>query len=232
MLMKKTPRFLTLLDNSYPYLMLLAAVLFCLFTKETFFLSTVALAGVLCVVLAARGNIWNYIAGIYNAAAYAYVSYINGLYGETGLNLFFFLPTAVIGWFMWRKKMATQTTVLMRELTNLHRIYLFIACVFLTALCGFLLSLIPTQNTPYVDALTNVLSISATLLMMYRFKEQWFLYITLNVFTVLMWFLRMSAGSGEGAAMIFMWAMFLINSIYGAFKWHLGAKANTREGAL
>jgi nicotinamide mononucleotide transporter len=226
------PALLKKLDTYYPYLMLFITALICLVNRETIFLTSIALAGVLCVILAARGNIWNYVIGIYNATAYAYVAYLNGLYGEMGLNLFFFLPTAIVGWFLWRKKLSRGSTVLMRRLSMLHRSALFIACIILTILTGFLLSLIPTQNTPYIDALTNVLSIIATLLMMYRFQEQWFLYITLNIFTIFMWFLRMSAGSGEGSAMLLMWSIYLINSIYGAIKWHIGVKANKQEAAV
>lgn len=74
--------FLKKIDKLYPYLLLLIAAFMAWFGKETFFLSTVTLAGVLCVVLATRGNIWTYPVGLYNCVAYAYVAYSNGLYGE------------------------------------------------------------------------------------------------------------------------------------------------------
>jgi nicotinamide mononucleotide transporter len=40
---------------------------------------------------------------------------------------------------------------------------------------GLVLAMNPDQNTPFIDAATNVLSIIATFLMMWRFKGQWLL---------------------------------------------------------
>ncbi len=224
-------KILNKLDKFYPYLVLSIALAVSIIGKESFFLLTTTISGLLCVIMAAKGNIWTYPIGLYNTFSYAYIAYINGLFGEMALNLFFYVPTALIGWFMWRKKL-NGNTVLMRAISNTKRALLFISCISATALLGYGLSLIPTQNTPYIDALTNVLSIFATLLMMCRFKEQWFLYISLNIFTVFMWSLRFANGSEEGLMMLMMWSLYLINSIYGAVKWHIGAGKNKKEAAL
>lgn len=37
--------------------------------------SIAGIAGVLCVVLVAKGSIWNYLFGIVNVSMYAYISY-------------------------------------------------------------------------------------------------------------------------------------------------------------
>ena len=37
--------------------------------------SLAGIAGVLCVVLVAKGSIWNYLFGIVNVSMYAYISY-------------------------------------------------------------------------------------------------------------------------------------------------------------
>lgn len=47
---------------------------------------SVFLTGVICVVLVAKGSIWNYAWGTYNVVGYAYFSYINGYFGEEMLN--------------------------------------------------------------------------------------------------------------------------------------------------
>lgn len=219
------------LDKFYPYLLLSIALVTSIIGKESFFLLTVTISGLLCVIMTAKGNILTYPIGLYNTLGYAYIAYNNGLFGEMALNLFFYLPTTLIGWFMWHRKL-NGNTVLMRAMSDSKRAVLFASCIVTTALLGYALSFIPTQNTPYIDALTNVLSIFATLLMMYRFKEQWFLYISLNVFTVFMWSLRLSSGSEDGLMMVMMWTLYLINSIYGAVKWHIGASKNKKEVIL
>ena len=184
---------------------------------------SVFISGIFCVVLAAKGSIWTYIFGMYNSLGYAYMSYTNGLFGEMGLNLFFFMPTNIIGLMIWRKKMS-ENVVIMRALSNKNKIITGFLCVVGIVITGFMLSLIKGQNSPYIDATTNTLSIIATLLMIWRYKEQWILYIILNIFTIIMWSIRMANGSPEGPIMIVMWSSFLVNAMYGYYNWSKGAK--------
>lgn len=183
----------------------------------------VFLTGVLCVVLAAKGSIWTYIYGTVNTIGYAYVSYKNGLYGETGLYILFFLPMNIVGFIMWKNKM-NGTIVKMRELAWKWRIVTIVICCVAIALTGLGLSQIKGQNNPFIDATTVVISIVATFLMVWRYKEQWVLYIVLNIFTIILWIIRMINGSKDGPVMIVMWSAFLINAVYGLYIWDKGAK--------
>lgn len=181
------------------------------------------LSGVLCVVLAAKGNIWTYAFGMYNTFGYAYLAYTNGLYGETGLNLFFFVPMNVVGYVLWKPKLEGGY-VQMRAMLPRQILLTAVASLLGILGLGYGLSLIAGQNNPYIDAITDVLSIFATFLMVYRFREQWLLYILLNVFTVLLWCIRTAQGSPEGPLMIVMWTAFLINAGYGYYNWTRGVK--------
>lgn len=58
-----------------------------------------------------------------------------------------------------------------------------------------------------------------------RYREQWLLYITLNLFTILMWVIRLLHGSSDGILMIVMWSAYLINACYGFYNWSKGVKA-------
>lgn len=184
---------------------------------------TVFLSGVLCVILAAKGNILNYAVGMYNTFGYALLAYRNGLFGEMGLNLFFYVPMNILGFLMWRKHMGEGDRVKMRKMSPRGTAATAALCGLGILAMGFGLSLIPGQNTPYIDATTNVLSIAATILMVRRFREQWLAYIVLNAFTVLMWSLRTLNGSPEGVMMIVMWSAYLINAVYGLLVWTKGA---------
>jgi nicotinamide mononucleotide transporter len=197
------------------------AIVITVIAKDTWFGFSVFITGVLCVILAAKGDIWTYLFGTYNTFAYAYLAYTNGLLGEMGLNLFFFAPMNIIGFIMWKKRM-NGDTVEMRGMKIKGLILTTVSCILGSLVIGFGLSLIPTQNTPYIDATTNVLSIVATFLMVWRYKEQWLVYIALNLFTVLMWIIRVLNGSSDGAMMIVMWSAYLVNSVYGYYNWSKG----------
>ena len=60
--------------------------------------SAAGIAGVLCVVLVAKGSIWNYVFGVVNVSLYAYISYKASLYGDAGLNALYYFPMQFIGW--------------------------------------------------------------------------------------------------------------------------------------
>lgn len=190
----------------------------------TVFDVTVLLSGILCVGLIAIGRREGYLIGLYNSLAYSILAYGNGLYGEVYLNLLFFVPTGVIGYLMWRQYTMRDKTVEMRQLGWPRRLVIAAVCVACTVGLGLLLRLNPSQNTPFIDAATNVLSVVATFLMMWRYKEQWLLYIMLNVVSIVMWALRVRAGGESGDLMVLMWSLFLLNALFGYWRWHKGAK--------
>jgi nicotinamide mononucleotide transporter len=199
------------------------AVGFTVISKDSLLGFTVFITGVLCVVLAAKGNLMSYVFGMYNTVGYAYLAYTNGLFGEVMLNVLFFVPMNVIGFLMWRKN-RPGGKLTMRQLDFRGLLLVGGICVVGCLLLGFGLSFIPGQNSPYIDATTTVLSIVATFLMVNRFKEQWLVYIVLNLFTVLLWAIRMMEGSSEGLLMIVMWSAYLVNAGYGYYIWNKGAK--------
>jgi nicotinamide mononucleotide transporter len=145
------------------------------------------------------------------------------------LNLLFFAPTNVVGFVMWRRHLA-EGSVEMRSLGRVPRLLVALACVVLIAVLGYALSYIKTQNIPYFDAASTILSIVATLLMMWRYKEQWILYIVLNAVTIAMWLIRLVQGSNDGSMMVIMWTAFLVNSIYGYVNWHRGSRRAGQPG--
>lgn len=194
-----------------------------LFLAANLFEQSVFFSGIFCVGLTAIGRREGYLAGLYNSLTYSVLAYRNGLFGEVYLNLFFFVPTGVIGYMMWRRHMTTNKTVAMRQFDWSQRAIIAGVCVLATIMLGLLLKLNPKQNTPFIDATTNVLSVVATFLMMWRFKEQWILYMLLNIVTIVMWALRVAAGGESGDLMVLMWSLFLLNAVFGYWRWHTGA---------
>lgn len=223
--------------NAYEVVWLMSflgiAVVSTVSTGDTLFGLSVFLSGVLCVLMAAKGNIATFLFGAYNTLGYAWIAYQAGLFGEMALNLLFFAPMNVIGFLMWRRRMQTPSSVAMRRLTSRQMALVGALAVAGVAGLGYALALIPGQATPYLDATTNVLSVAATLLMNARFREQWLCYIVLDGFTVLMWALRLAAGVDGALLMVVMWAAYLVNAFYGMYVWtrgsaRTGAQAETR----
>ena len=56
-----------------------------------------AIAGLVNVVLCAKGSIVNYIFGLVNVSLYAYISFKSQLYGDFALNALYYIPMQFIG---------------------------------------------------------------------------------------------------------------------------------------
>ncbi|MGN0188445.1 MAG: nicotinamide riboside transporter PnuC [Candidatus Cryptobacteroides sp.] len=193
--------------------------------------SVACIAGVICVVLVAKGSIWNYLFGVINVSLYAWISYKAAIYGDAGLNAFYYFPMQFIGWWQWRKRGAAassqqggEVTVKARRMTPVQRILLFICCAVLIVGVGFLLKYL-NDPQPFKDSATTVLSVIAQALMALAFMEQWILWITVNAISVAMWCVCVSRGDSHAGIMVIMWCFYLLNSINGLRVWlRLSAK--------
>jgi len=175
-----------------------------------------AVSGVICVVLTGKGKLSAYPFGIVNCVLYGYISYGQGLYGETMLNLLWYLPLQFYGFSVWRKNVSNGEVV-RRTMNWLDRIDKAVLITICTACYGMALTLMG-DPLPYVDSFTTVASVFAMWLSCRRYAEQWYLWIAVDVLSVYMWWNRYCAG-GDNVATLAMWAVFLANAVYGCVKW-------------
>ena len=189
--------------------------------------SVAGIAGVLCVVLVAKGSIWNYLFGIINVSMYAYISYKAELYGDAVLNAFYYVPMQFIGYWQWRKRGAAVSEaqsdgqgiqVKARRFNWSQRALLAAGCVAAVVAVGFILKHFGDPQ-PFKDSATTVLSIVAQALMALAFMEQWALWIITNVISVVMWCICVARGEAHAAVMVIMWVFYLLNSINGFRVW-------------
>ena len=181
----------------------------------------------MCVVLVAKGSIWNYAFGLVNVSLYAWISYKAALYGDAGLNALYYLPMQFVGWWQWRKRGAAisetesggkTVQVRARRFDWGQRILLAIGCSAAVVACGCLLKYLGDPQ-PFKDSATTVLSIVAQALMALAFMEQWVLWIITNVISVIMWAVCVSRGESHAGVMVIMWSFYLLNSINGLRVW-------------
>ena len=67
-----------------------------------------SISGTLCVILTGMGKMSNFIFGMINIIFYAIVAYKATYYGDVMLNVFYYLLTNVIAWFMWKKNINNE----------------------------------------------------------------------------------------------------------------------------
>jgi nicotinamide mononucleotide transporter len=175
-----------------------------------------AITGVACVVCTGKGKLSAYIFGLINCVLYAYISYKAKLYGETMLNVIYYVPMQFYGFCVWRKNMNQETNeVTKRHMTNKLRVLCILAILLGTVMYGAFLRKIG-GTLPFVDAFTTVSPVVALIISIKMFSEQWWLWFVVDLLTVMMWISTLPDGS---AATLLMWMVYLINAVVMCVKW-------------
>ncbi|TCP91319.1 nicotinamide mononucleotide transporter [Cricetibacter osteomyelitidis] len=201
------------------------AVIF--FIQPDSWVSTIAaITGILCVVFVGKGKISNYFFGFISVSLYAYVSYTYKLYGEMMLNLLVYVPVQFIGFYMWRRHMTTDNTVntagteeVIAKSLNIQQWIIVILTAFFGTYAYIELLHHLGSELPYLDGVTVVVSIVAQILMVLRYREQWALWIIVNILTISLWFAMYVKNGETSLPLLVMYMMYLCNSIYGYWNW-------------
>ena len=171
------------------------------------------IAGILCVVLVSKGKISNYFFGLIFAYTYFYVSWGSNFLGEMNTALYVYIPSQFIGYFMWKQNMQNDNgseSVVAKALTPKGWVILLVS-VGIGTLCFVQALKAAGGSSTTLDGLTTIITVAAQLLMILRYREQWLLWIVLNVLSILLW---------EGQpAMYLMYSAYLLNSLYGYYNW-------------
>ncbi len=181
---------------------------------------TASLAGMVNVVLVAKGKISNYAFGIVAVSLYAWIAWQNRYFGEVMLNALYFLPMQFVGLVLWRRHRdpaGTADDVEVRWLRPRQRWLWGIACVAGTAAYAVVLARLD-GTLPAFDSASTVLSVIAMVLMVQRVGEQWVLWIVVDVVSIYMWAYTLGRG-GTDVSMVVMWTAYLVNAVYGLVHW-------------
>lgn len=197
-----------------------------IYQPDTWIATIAAISGILCVVFVGKGKISNYFFGLISVSLYAYISYTFKLYGEMMLNLLVYVPVQFIGFYFWRKNMTSENTVnnagvaevIAKALTAKQWVIVVITTIIGTFLYIELLKYLGSALA-ILDGATVVISIVAQILMVLRYREQWALWIIVNMMTIALWVAMYFQNGETSLPLLVMYVMYLCNSIYGYYNW-------------
>lgn len=171
------------------------------------------LLGICSVVLGAQGNIWSFVFGFAQVGTYTYLCCKEHFYAEIAMNVYYFV-TMLYGVYCWRRRLQQDTKLLQTRRLPARLIpWMSAGVLLLSILTGWLLSRYTDDPQPYMDALTTVPAIAAQLLMVLAYREQWYLWLVVDVLAVVMW-LR-----AENYCMAAQYAFWCANCVYGYIQW-------------
>ena len=170
--------------------------------------------GVCSVCLTAQGNILTFVFGFAQVMTYTYLCVRAHLYGEIAINVYYFL-TMIYGVYVWRKRLDPTHDNKVRTRHLPWHIWLTIVAVVLVSSggVGCLLAVYTDDPTPYLDSFTTVTSVVAQILMILVYRDQWFLWLAVDLTSIAMW---LYVGD---YCMTAQYAFWCCNCVYGYYKW-------------
>lgn len=184
-------------------------------------------SNVICVILITRKDIRNYFPGLVGVLSYGIVSYHYGNTGEWMLNFGFYMPIQFIGYYMWKKNLtlATKNEVHTRKLKISKTIIITLTMFIAVYLYAYLMSMTGVQMFLYkktfdhsftkymIDSFTTVASVYAQMLVLLRYREQWYIWILVDIFAVILWIITFNP------ILILQWLLMLVLAVRGIIKW-------------
>ena len=180
----------------------------------THWLSLVSgLLGITSVILCSQGNIWTFAFGFGQILTYSGLCWIERFYAGLLMNAFYFL-SQIYGIYAWQRQRTGDSVVIVPRSLQLNRFVLLCTIVAVVSVgVGWLLSRYTDDPQPYLDAVTTVVSIVAQVMLVMAIRQQWWLWLFVDVLFVAMWIM---AGNWSMVAQYGFWC---INCVYGMLRW-------------
>ena len=205
----------SLYEKLFMWGMVVLQILVYIVAPDSWYGVVAGIAGCISVVLTAKGRWMMYPIGFIQNFTYTVLAFQNMFYGEV-IEQVFYIVTMIWGMVAWARNMHTNEDgtqdVNTRKFGLAEWLFTIIGVAIGTWLFGRVLVAMGAAQ-PYTDAATNVMALFAQILMVKRYREQWVLWLLIDVFCIKMWWV---AGNWSMVAMYIAWTA---NAFYGWYNW-------------
>jgi nicotinamide mononucleotide transporter len=206
-------------------MVLLQVIVYCL-VPDTPIGMVCGIAGVICVVLTAKGKISSYLFNFIQMITYMIICWNAALYLEFGEQVFYFVA-CIFGVFLWKKNMKKNDDGTEQVIAKKFKPWHWVATVVVTAastlVLGYFGDNILGSTLSYLDAFTVALAVIAQLLMVWRYREQWAIWVVIDISSLIMFILL------SNWSMVVMYIAWTLNAVYGWYNW---TKLNKQQRVL
>lgn len=183
--------------------------------------------GIFCELLASKQSKWNaYIYIFVEAIEIAKFILLSAMFSSMIVSLFFWLPMHIFTFINWGKHEDAQNkeVTVVRSLKPKYAIMLMIGVVIWTLVLGYIFAYFGPETeffssetqkvvVSYLDACLSALSIANGILLYFRFKENWIVWMLYSIVSIVVY-----AMTGLWVFIILQFG-YITNTIYGYLKW-------------
>lgn len=188
-----------------------------LYDKTSILEVSTGLIGVVYVIMIAKGYNSSNLVGIGYVSIYGIVAWQAKFYGDMIMNIVL-IPLYIVAFIQW-KKHTKNGIVEARSLTATQTFKM--GLVVLIAIILFNIVLVAMGgNYTWADSANSVLTVTALILTIGRYSQQWICWLTNNVISTAMWALAIYNGVIDASVSIAVLKIIILaNSIWGLVHW-------------
>lgn len=180
----------------------------------------VALFGVFCALMQAKGKVLSQFIGLILVVLYSIVSFKNKYYGEVIIYITVMLPLYISGIISWTKNSNKETkTVNKNEIHKKEWIYLIFINIIIFICLYYILKYFNT-NQLIVSTISMVTSLTATYLIVRRNKYSFIFYLLNDIILLLLWGIPVIQGNFKLLPILIDSIVLFINDSYGWKNWN------------
>lgn len=179
-----------------------------------------SLAGVICVLLQAKGKILSQFVGIVEVMLYSILSYQNHYYGEIIIYVLVVFPMYVYGVISWMTHKNEETdTVEPNQISKKEWTMLVLASAIGFVVLYYVLKYFNTSQL-IISSLSMITSLIATYLITRRSKYSFLFYIGNDIILILLWGIPVMQGEFYLLPILVENIILLMNDSYGLKNWN------------
>lgn len=151
-----------------------------------------------------------------SALIYGAIAFMQKLYGEALLNAVYCAPIYILAFVRWKGENQNQDKRMFNITKKQAACMIGIAAAG-TAAYGYVLKLIGS-NLPVLNALATMVCASAIYLASHRIVQQWYVWLTHNAVSLVMWYLVLDI-SNAGYSILAYNLLFVAINLSGVVRW-------------
>lgn len=185
------------------------------------------LIGVIYVILIAKGYNISNLVGIIYVSIYGIIAWKAKFYGDMLMNVVL-VPLYILAFIQW-KRHTKQGLVEARNLSAIQTIITFVTVILAMLTFNILLTSMGGEYT-LADSANSVLTVTAMVLTVGRYSQQWICWLTNNIISTSMWVVGAISGLNNiNISIVILKILILANSIWGLIHWFRMGKKNTDQ---
>ena len=145
--------------------------------------------GMLSVWFAKNENILVYPTGIISVLIFVYILANNKLYGDMGINAYYFIMS-VYGWYNWTRKDNESHVIHISKSSFKENVYSFLLFLLFFIILIIVLKGYTDSDVPFIDSFTTALFFVAMILMARKKIENWIAWIIGDIISVPLYFYK------------------------------------------